>query len=133
MSLLAIVSLVHANDAPRGQQLQVGGTIVTVEVADGPEERARGLMFREGLRDGEGMLFVFERDGLHPFWMRNVRFPIDIVWLDSDGRVVHLETDVPPCPGPPCPLYTPRVFARYVLEVGANSARVRLGDRVRVL
>ncbi len=132
LALLAIVSLVHANDAPR-RQLQVGGTIVMVEVADGPEERARGLMFREGLGEGEGMLFVFERDGLHPFWMKNMRFPIDIVWLDSDGRVIHLETDVPPCPGPPCPLYTPRVSARYVLEVGANSARVRLGDRVLVL
>lgn len=132
LALLAIVSLVHANDAPR-RQLQVGGTIVMVEVADGPEERARGLMFREGLGEGEGMLFVFERDGPHPFWMKNMRFPIDIIWLDSDGRVIHLETDVPPCPGPPCPLYTPRVSARYVLEVGANSARVGLGDRVLVL
>lgn len=129
LSLLAIVSLVHAHDASK-RQLQVGGSAIAVEIADGPQERARGLMFREGLGDGEGMLFVFERDGFHPFWMKNMHFPLDIVWLDSDGRVVYLETNVPPCLGPPCPLYVPMAPARYVLEVSANSARVGLGDMI---
>lgn len=81
------------------------GTAVAIELATKPEEKSRGLMFRESLEEGRGMLFIFEREGYHAFWMKNVRFPIDILWLDESFTVVHIAASVPPCSAEPCPSY----------------------------
>lgn len=69
------------------------------------------------------MLFIFEENGVYPFWMKNVSFPIDILWLDDQKTVVHVGEDVPPCREAPCPVYSPGVPARYVLEVPAGDAK----------
>jgi len=62
-----------------------------VEVADSPEERSVGLMFRENLPEDEGMLFVFEQDGQHSFYMRNTLVPLSIAFIKSDGTIVEIE------------------------------------------
>ncbi len=97
------------------------GFAVTAELAVTEEARARGLMFRDGIGDDQGMLFVFEDEDIHSFWMKNMRFPIDILWLDRDRRIVHIEAAIPPCPRDPCPSYTPAAAAAYVLELKAGS------------
>jgi uncharacterized membrane protein (UPF0127 family) len=97
-------------------------------------ERAKGLMFREGLDQGKAMFFVFEKEDIYRFWMKNMLFPIDIIWLDKDKRVVHVASDVPPCAKDPCPLYGPSVKALYVLEIpDGDAARhgIRAGDVLR--
>lgn len=107
------------------------GFEVEAELAQTPEERERGLMFRKGLEDHRGMLFVFPVAGFYPFWMKNCRFPIDIVWLSGDKRVVDIAASVPPCESEPCPTYGPMRRARYVLEVVAGTAAregLSLGD-----
>jgi uncharacterized membrane protein (UPF0127 family) len=94
------------------------------------EERARGLMFRDALPRDHALLFVFEDSFFHAFWMKNCRFPIDIVWLDSERRVVHVAEDVPPCKRDPCPNYQPLRRALYVVELNAGQAereQVRVG------
>lgn len=68
----------------------------TVELADTPDERSRGLMFRDGLARGAGMLFVYERPGRAAFWMKNTRIPLDMVFADATGRVVHVHSDARP-------------------------------------
>lgn len=110
---------------PRGT-VSVGGVVLEVQVADTPERRARGLMFQEALPYDEGMLFVHDNPGAHSLWMPNMRFALDMIWFDADGRVVHIERDVPPC-GPEgsasgrCPSYwPPGGGAVYILEVTAG-------------
>lgn len=99
------------------------GKPIYVEVAKTPEEREKGLMFRESLGENEGMFFVFESDGYHSIWMKNMLFPIDVVWLDSDFKVIHIERNILPCREEPCPIYTPPSPARYILEVNANVTK----------
>ncbi len=113
------------------------GREVVLEVAADPVSRQRGLMFRERLEPGHGMLFVFERADRHPFWMKNCRIPLDIVWLDDELRVVDIAPELAPCPADgPCPERLPLRPARYAIELAAGTARiegVRLGERVIVL
>ena len=99
-----------------------GGKSVTAELAVSEEERARGLMFRKEILPGQGMLFVFREDGIHSFWMKNTLVSLDILWLDGDKRIIHIEADVPPCREEPCPSYGPLSPSRYVLELKAGRA-----------
>jgi uncharacterized protein len=102
------------------------GERVVVELAISDEARARGLMFRSALPKNRGMLFVFPESGIHGFWMKNTFLSLDIIWIDEDFTIVHLERDVPPCESDPCPSYGPEIEASYVLEVEAGEAE-RLG------
>ncbi|MDQ7008575.1 MAG: DUF192 domain-containing protein [Acidobacteriota bacterium] len=98
------------------------GAVLVLEVRQTPAERAQGMMGREEVPPGGGMYFVFERQGRHPFWMKNCKIPLDIVWLSADHRVVHVERALPPCGREPCPSWAPSAPARYVIEVGADQA-----------
>ena len=69
------------------------------------------------------MLFVFDELGFQSIWMKNCRFPIDILWLDEHLRVVHRVEAVPPCKAEPCPVYRPLQQALYVVELSAGQAR----------
>ena len=97
------------------------GFSVTAELAVTDEERQLGLMFRTEIYPDQGMLFVFEEEGYHSFWMKNVNFPLDILWLDKEKRIIHLESYVPPCQKTPCSSYAPFLPALYVLELKAGS------------
>ncbi len=112
------------------------GFAVTAELAVGEEERARGLMYREKLQEDQAMLFLFETEDIHSFWMKNMRFPIDILWLDGNRRIVHIEVRVPPCPHDPCPTYTPAAPSAFVLELQSGCAethRLRVYDRLEFI
>ncbi len=99
------------------------GTVLQVEVMVKDEDRAMGLMFRPSLPKDRGMLFIFERPDFHGIWMKNCRFPIDIVWLDEEKKVVHVAESVPPCKAEPCPVYNPLRRASYVVELNAGQAK----------
>jgi uncharacterized membrane protein (UPF0127 family) len=136
--LLALVLAVLASGCTSGSTgghtdtVCVLDTCFAVELAVTPDERAQGLMGRGGLDEGAGMLFVFGEEGNHSFWMKDMRFPIDIVWISSDMHVVYVSSYTQPCDeGSPCPSITPPANARYVLEVGAGEAYgFRAGDAV---
>ncbi len=107
--------------------------VLQVEVMVRDEDRAMGLMFRSSLPADHGMLFVFRQLGHHGIWMKNCRFPIDIVWLDENRNVVHVHAAAPPCAREPCPTYRPIQSARYVLEINSGQARregVEVGSRL---
>jgi uncharacterized membrane protein (UPF0127 family) len=99
------------------------GKVLQAEVMVSDEDRAMGLMFRPSLDPDKGMLFVFEEPGFHTIWMKNCKFPIDIVWLDDQKKVVHLAESVPICTAEPCPVYSPLRKASYVVELNAGQAR----------
>ncbi len=99
------------------------GTEVHAEVAATFVERQRGLMFRRDLPTTEGMVFLFDNPGRYGFWMLNTLVPLDIIWLDSDRRIVFISENTPPCsPGTACPTYGSEVVAQFVLELAAGQA-----------
>lgn len=108
------------------QMVSLGGSVFRAEIVDEPETRARGLSGRTTLGADEAMLFVFEADGSLPIWMKGMKFPIDIVWLDQDRRIVHIERHVQP-DAEPYHTYESPAPARYVLEVAAGQADVSIG------
>lgn len=102
-----------------------------VEVAADPDTRGQGLMYRPSLGPGHGMLFLFPNSARHSFWMKNTLIPLDIIWVDENLTVVHIERDLPPCQADPCPSYEPDAFATKVLELAAGQAdarSIRIGD-----
>ncbi|MFH1054937.1 MAG: DUF192 domain-containing protein [Candidatus Altiarchaeota archaeon] len=106
---------------------------VKVEIADNESGRMKGLMFRETLPPDRGMLFIFEEEGIHSFWMKNTLIPLDIIWLDSNMRVVNIE-HAAPCKADPCQSYNPGETAKYVLEVNGGYATehgIKVGDTAR--
>ena len=95
--------------------ITVGDVLVSVEIAATDASRTQGLSGRKNLPEGEGMLFVFDAPGRYPFWMKEMNFPIDIIWLDADGVVISLVEDASPDSYPL--QFTPDAPALYVLEV----------------
>ncbi len=110
------------------------GFVVNVEVVADDELRAQGLMYRDHLDPSAGMLFFFPREGEYPFWMKNTRIPLDIIWIDAGRRIAHVKHDVPPCRTEECPNYPPNANAQYVLEIAAGGAKrhgLKVGDQLR--
>jgi hypothetical protein len=112
------------------------GATIVAELADTVEKRARGLMFRETLPRGRGMLFTFAEPQLWSFWMKNTRISLDIIWMDGNKRIIHIERNVPICTRTDdgCPQYQPNEGAMYVLELAAGSAdalKLARGARLR--
>jgi uncharacterized membrane protein (UPF0127 family) len=109
------------------------GKVLHAELMIKDEDRMMGLMFRPSLPLDRGLLFVFEGLDFHGIWMKNCKFPIDIVWLDEEHRVVHVAEAAPPCKAEPCPVYQPMKKAAYVVEINAGQARrekITLGSRL---
>lgn len=113
-----------------GPWVSLGGQRYSVEVADTEAARDRGLMFRDELPAGHGMLFIHEQEEPVAYWMKNTRIPLDILFFDHARRLVAQQRDVPPCDlGDRCPPYPSNAPALYVLEVNAGEAeRLHLQD-----
>lgn len=113
--------------------IRLAGQELRVSVVGTPEERAKGLSGRTGLALGEGMLFVFDTEAKYRFWMKDMLFSIDILWLSGDGKVVYLRENVSPATYPE--VFAPNAPARYVLELPAGFVKdnnVVVGDIVRL-
>ena len=109
------------------------GKVMETEVMIKDEDRAMGVMFRPSIPENSALLFVFDEIDFHAIWMKNCRFPIDIVWLDESRKVVHVAERVPPCRTEKCPSYLPLRASAYVVEMNAGLARrekVAIGAQV---
>ena len=124
---------VEATSTSEGRTIQLGGQTVHVDVADTPALREKGLGGRAGLAEGQGMLFVFQQDGLYAFWMKDMSFAIDIIWLNSDGKIVYRAQSVSPDTYPQA--FRPDSPSRYVVELPAGFAKeynLHIGDQVQL-
>ena len=113
--------------------VHIGGTTVRAEVAADTKAREQGLSGRPSLAEGRGMLFVYPDHATRTFWMKGMRFPIDIIWIDR-GRVAGIERNAP-VPHGDLPLYSSQGPADDVLEVPAGWAGrhgAKAGDRVSI-
>lgn len=105
---------------------------VEAELAVSRENLEKGLMFRDGLPEGKGMLFIFAKEGRYSFWTKNMRFPLDMIWIDSHKKIVAISQEVAPCVDS-CEGIAPQVKSRYVLEVNSGFAKrnnIKIGDLV---
>ncbi len=112
------------------------GTSITAELAITEAEKQKGLMLREMLLPDQGMLLVFEEESIYYIWMKNMRFSIDILWLDREKRIVYIEKNVPPCKKEPCPSYYSKTPSMYVLELKAGRVdenKLKLYDRLHFI
>jgi uncharacterized membrane protein (UPF0127 family) len=125
------------DSTPAPTTVTIGDASFAVELAVTQQQQAQGLSGRPGLAPGTGMLFIFGSEGLHSFWMKDMRFPLDMVWISAEYAVVDITEDVPP-PDPgqttsDLPTYMPAEPVQYVLEINAGeaeSADIRIGDMV---
>lgn len=113
-------SKLESVEFPRGT-IMIDDVPLEVQIADTEPRRVRGLMFQDQLSYDQGMIFVFDKPGLYSLWMLNMQFSLDMMWFDEDGKIVHIEKDVPPCKTPleiaTCQSVIPEGQAVYVLEV----------------
>jgi uncharacterized membrane protein (UPF0127 family) len=124
-----------ADDLPMSAKVCIKKACFRSEVVATPEAREMGLMFHKDLAADEGMLFAFDQPSDYAFWMKNMSFSIDIVWISADQRVVDIAASVPPCTTEPCPLYTPLGAALFVLEIPAGAAAhsgMAVGDSITI-
>ena len=117
-------------------QVRLGQAIVQAEVADTPARRQKGLSGHAPLTQDQGMLFVFPAPARQSFWMIDMTFPLDMIWIGADKKVAGITANIPaPSPGTlpqDLPLYQSPEPAQYVLEVNAGWAEkqgIKLGDQ----
>lgn len=105
-----------------------------VDIALTDKQKQEGLSIKNSLNENEGMLFFLEEPSKASFWMKNMHFPIDIIWLDSNFSIVHIEKELPPCTlAFYCPSYKPLKESLYVLETidgFANDHHLKVGDKI---
>jgi len=119
--------------AQPSRTVSLDGQTIRVMIADTEASREQGLGGLPGLAPDEGMLFIFPQDGVYAFWMKDMRFSIDMVWLSSSGKVIYIAQNISPNTFPKD--FGPHSPARYVLELPANYTKeynVSIGDIVRL-
>jgi uncharacterized membrane protein (UPF0127 family) len=125
---------------PRGT-VKLDSVVLEVQIADTDPRRVRGLMFQDQLPLDEGMLFVFDDANIRSIWMLNMQFPLDIIWIDDNNKVVFIEKNVPPCKTAletvTCPSYNGgSMDAKYVLEVTAgfvDEFKITTGSTLEII
>lgn len=142
LSVIATVSYLFQNYAKDsfiylfGEPLNtifINNQAIQVSIADSNEERRLGLSGVTKLDEDEGKLFIFDKADYYGIWMKDMLFPIDIIWIDENLKIVHLEQDVKPESYPSS--YNSPIPARFVLEVNAfyvDTYKIQLGDSVAI-
>ncbi len=123
--------LLKSESEPTSNFVRIAGQDIKVEIVTTPVEQAQGLSGRQGLNENEGMLFVFEQSGNYPFWMKDMKFAIDIIWITEGKKVVYIQKDARPESFPL--MYDPKANAKYVLEVVSGFSEknnLKVGDSV---
>jgi uncharacterized protein len=110
----------------RTTSVEIGGISINVEIAETPEARAHGLSGRTSLPDNTGMLFIFDESEKHGFWMKDMHFAIDIVWIDDNREVIGVEKEVVPETFPQ--IFYPSLPIKYVLELPSGFIENHLID-----
>ncbi len=112
--------------------VKIAGTEIIVDVANTPKARTQGLSGRASLKEDEGMLFIFDSSGIYTFWMKDMNFPIDIIWINQNLEVVYIKKNATPESYPAT--FGPEENALYVLEVVSGFSEthnLKLGDEAR--
>jgi len=124
-----VVSYAYSHFQPT-TEVRVGSGVFNVKLANTEPARLQGLSGKAKLEANEGLLMVYETDAQHGIWMKDMKIPIDIIWMNSDKKVIFIVTDAAPELGE-TKTYKPKSPARYVLEVPAGTVKksaIKIGD-----
>lgn len=119
--------------AYKTEELLFGDKSVIVEISDNDCKRALGLSGRKELRQDAGMLFIFKEEGGHGIWMKDMIFPIDIFWVNSQKEIVLIEKSVYPETYPE--VFGESVFSKFVIELPsgfADANNIKEGDKIQI-
>jgi uncharacterized membrane protein (UPF0127 family) len=111
------------------------GSCINAELATTTKERNIGLMNRTSLPENMGMLFIFDKEGIYKFWMKNTLIPLDMIWFDENGKIIYIEKNARPCNAPSCPLFGPESSSKYTLEVNGGYTerhKINVGDKASI-
>jgi uncharacterized protein len=125
----------HSAEKIETTQVCLKDNCFQMELATDDYERAHGLMFRDHLDQDKGMLFIFDKEGVYQFWMKNTRIPLDIIWLNKEKKVVFINEKAKPCQQIICPIINPKVAAQYVIEINAGLVEnmgFKIGDEISI-
>lgn len=114
------------------KKIKIGENMIFVEIADTPEKRKKGLSGRNFLPENQGMIFLFEKPDYHSFWMKEMKFPLDFIWIFED-RVVEITENVNPFDYQPPNILTPKEKVDKVLEANAGFVKkfnIKVGDKI---
>lgn len=138
LALLAVVGLSFVflpDTINTGEtKIKIGNAEWRVEIANNEFSRAQGLSGRQSLPEDAGMLFLFNQADIHKFWMRDMKFPLDIVWINDD-KVVDISDNLPPASLDDLKIYSPKEPANLVLEINAGQIDrygIKIGDPVKI-
>ncbi len=127
------------NQSMKKSEVMLGNTIFQVEVADNAQTRAKGLGGRDNLASGSGMLFVFPKSDQYGFWMKNMRFSLDMIFVQKDKIVDIIKNVPPPAAGTPdnkLAVYKSKLPADQVVELNAGDVDkygIKIGDSFQVI
>jgi len=120
----------------RTGKIRIGTQILTVEYVSGSVQTSKGLSGRKELPKDRGMFFTFPIDGNYGFWMKGMLFPIDIIFIGSDYKIVDILYNAPPCESGECPSFSPPNKFRYVLEVNSGWSKeneLKIGGQFEII
>jgi uncharacterized membrane protein (UPF0127 family) len=137
LALLFIVGEILAQETAQvalpAVTLSVGGKVVTAEVADEPQERATGLMFRKSLGPDSGMLFIMPEPEHASFWMKNTTLPLSVAYINQSGMILEIH-DLRPLDEKPVPSAFSNIAYALEMEQGWFARnRILAGDRIKGL
>lgn len=118
--IFSVIRVITEEMRPK-QRVSIGSSVFQADIADNRTSREKGLSGRKVMGNNDAMLFVYEQTGPQPIWMKDMNFPIDIVWIDESRKVVHIERNVKP-DQQPHKVYSSKSDAKYVLEIAAGQA-----------
>lgn len=133
VAILATAMLAVYTKEPYESKVFLGGEEISVFVADNAILREKGLSGQKSLARNEGMLFVFAEPGLHGFWMKDMHFPIDIIWFDENYQIVDAWERALPDSYPK--VFIPKLKAKFVLEVPAgffSEHNLKMGNIIKI-
>ena len=110
--------------------------LINVEFAKTEKQREIGLMGRKKLALGNGMLFIFKKQGIQRVWMKNTLIPLDIIFLSAQGEIVSFFKKLQPCKSEKCPIYNSAENAKLMLEVNAgmiDRENIGIGDFIKLI
>ena len=115
--------------------LIINNTKISLIVADTPAERTQGLSYQKKLDKNAGMLFIFPKKQILSFWMKDMNFPLDVIWIDDD-KIIKIDKNLPPEGEKPEKNYSSGALTNYVLEVNAgfcDENNIKVGDKVKYI
>ena len=125
---LGIFFFFNKKSSPPTVNIKIKDQIFTLEIANNPLSRSRGLSKRQSLCPTCGMIFIYSQESTYPIWMENTHFPLDIIWLDKNGKIVNIKQGQPES----LKILKNQIPARYIVELNQNIINLSVGDIIEL-